>query len=248
MKLKKIIIATAVIIGGLSTTFIACKENVVAPSKDKVTESTSNIQTRLFVTQSTSLLTQSVQQFGVTNIDLVQESDTELIFKIRANPMDSYNGIDYYSLNGRVLKFSLQGNDIKMTYEDNKSIVYSPSNNDCQFIFGGNAISFSDDSFDDEVEQLMSKSIEDDFGWGLFLLQEIYQENLDRMPVPQERKSGGWDVINVGLGRSVAEARVKNEAGQFLLDNPNCRMIGSIDVSCLWDNHACIGTAHFECN
>lgn len=205
------------------------------------------IEEMVFLAQSSSVLSLNVQKLGVQNLELIQSTDSTETFKVHAIPMGNYNGIDGYSIDGRVLTFkAISNNELKMTYEDGKSIVLNTETINTTFNFSGKTISSDNPNFDSLCQQFMSPDIENEFGWGVYILKEVFDNNLVRMPALNQL-SGEWGLIGIHFSRSYTYARLKALADRFLLNNPNCHMVGGIDISCLTDNHWCFGTVAFDC-
>lgn len=232
-----------------SICFVGIASSIIACNKEKVKkeEVPPKIEKMVYLTQSSNLLSLKVQKLGVQSLELIHSSDSTEIFKIHAVPMGNYNGIDGYSIDNRVLSFkAISSNELKMTYEDGKSIVLNTESVNTVFNFDGKIISSDNPNFDSLCQQFMSPEIENEFGWGVYILKEVFDDNLVRMP-ELNQVSGEWGLIGIHFSRSYTYAHLKALADRFLLNNPNCHMVGGIDISCLTDNHWCFGTVVFDC-
>lgn len=60
-------------------------------------------------------------------------------------------------------------------------------------------------------------------------------------------KTGTWYTINGAFSKSVLEVELAAEVAQFLKDNPECKTVGGIDISCAADEHFCVRTQYYHC-
>src|SRR5690606_17426726 len=100
---------TSICFVGIAGSIIACKMEAV-----KMKDTLPKIEEMVFLAQSSSVLSLNVQKLGVQNLELIQSTDSTETFKVHAIPMGNYNGIDGYSIDGRVLTFkAISNNELK---------------------------------------------------------------------------------------------------------------------------------------
>lgn len=239
----KRVVLSAVLAGAFifgATTFIACQKESTELKETKK----GDVRSRLFTTTTTNLLSLESQKLGLESIEVIEENDQMIKFKLNAHAI-TFNEESAYSINGRELAFTYENGEIIMRYEDGKEFAYNEQTQHYTLRFGGHEITSTDPNYDALVGQLFDTDIEKEYGWGMFIFNEIYNQDLMRGVVQKLR--GHYEGVAVYRSRNYGTIRSQAWIDGFLRENGNCRQVAAMDVSCLWDNHVCLFTVEFDC-
>lgn len=197
----------------------------------------------LAVVSSTDQLTILSEKIGITSLEVVK-SDGHYDFTISANELMISN--EAYVLQGK--RFAVDENDQTITLNfESISLVYSKSTT--EIVLGiGTSRPILLQQYD---PRNFDKQTTNDISLALIFLKEITDKTSGRVSQIQNRaasrKTGVWVTYNGGASSSTSQANTQAEANAFLHNNPNCHVYGTLDTSCLFDNHVCVSSQHYQC-
>ena len=247
--MKKLVLVTSMVtIGIFTTVFVSCtkEKNINTESVAQPKKNVKFTSGQLAQTTTSENLLKETRDIQVTEINLVSNTDDiEYVFKLKANALQ-FNGIDGFTLDNQEVKLTTDGTIITMAYGNGRALHYDPTNHSVSFLNDGQIVALGTWS---SGQLILDKATEDELVWGLVVFNEfVNNEAVRYIESPEEgAKHGGWVTYNGGASRSMALLRTQREAREFLRNNPNCVIVGDYDTSCLWENHACIASVHYNC-
>jgi hypothetical protein len=234
MKKKQYIIITMILI---SSIFSCIKdENLISGTENK--DLTSNI----LLKKSTNKVTPLINRLGVTEIEVSNENVTK--YKVKALKHFYFDGKKRNISN---YKFIIKDEylycdkfpDFKITTTLDKRVFVQSKK------FNGYSTEYKD----------ISKSFE--YTILMIFLNELFSSDDNKTTLKLNKAiepCSFWDtyyIINNGGSRSVAQSAADAEVRltnlYIELSGSSCSMLGGTDVSCLWENHACIATTAYCC-
>jgi hypothetical protein len=244
---KTILITTLVTVSIFGTTFISCvkgKEKKVENAQEKPSLP---VTKRIYQTTTSTQLTPEVIKLGVTEIQVESQESTEYRFKIVANAMSKFNEFDNYNLHNRTVRVTADEDNIYLTFDDGNQIAYNDNANTYSFIDGANVLDMNDPSFDERFANEVNNEVAAEFGWGMYIFAQIRDQYAIREDLSSTAQRSNPVYVAVHFGKSAGMLKVKRVIDGYIKDNPGCKVIGGIDVSCWWDEHWCFFTVEFDC-
>jgi len=198
----------------------------------------------LAVISSTDQLTSLSEKIGITSFDVVK-SDGHYDFTVSANELMISN--EPYKLQGK--RFQVDENDQKITMNfESITLVYTKSTEQIDL----ETTSSSPISLQKYDQRNFDKQTTIDISMALIFLTEITDKTSGRVSQVQNRmaarRTGIWVTYNGGASSSTSQANTQSEVNSFLHNNPNCHLYGTLDTSCLFDNHVCVSSQHYQCD
>lgn len=246
---KTMLITIAITLGIFVTVIYSCSKDAqksIATETPAVTEEDAPTPyARLAQTTTTVKLTKEIMDLGVTRITLLSNTSSEYVFQLTATALQ-YNGLDSFNVDKQIVKLTLDRAFIIMEYENGRRLHYHTGKKKVFFEVDGQQVPLSEWTSESVV---LSKEEEDRLTWGLIALNEFVNNSTIRYVGGLQRaKHGSWVTYNVGTSRGTSLRRTQNEAASFLRNNPNCSQVGEFETSCIFDNHACMTSVHYNCN
>lgn len=197
----------------------------------------------LAIISSTDQLTSLSEKIGVTSFDVVK-SDGHYDFTVSANELMISN--EAYTLQGK--RFLVDENDQTITLNfESITLFYTKSTK--QIDLGTRNSRPIMLELYDPIN--FDKQTTIDISMALIFFSEITDKTSVRVSQMQNRmaarRTGIWVTYNGGASSSTSQANTQSEVNAFLHNNPNCHLYGTLDTSCLFDNHVCVSSQHYQC-